>query len=78
MAAKRALPGRLEAMRASYSEIQSFDVDAVTAPVRKAMVDWPEKRSDLESRLNGIKELQSKGRQVWDSSEAAACVCCRG
>jgi hypothetical protein len=68
LAAKRALPGRLETMRASYSDIQAFDVEAATAPARKAIIDWPERRADLETRLNGLKELQSKGRQTWDSS----------
>jgi len=76
LAQKRALPRRLEAMRASYDAVRTFDVDAATVPVRKAMIDWPDKRDDLEKRLNGIQGTWNRGPADWDSSaprrEAAA------
>ena len=65
---KHALPKRLDAMRASYDALNTFDIDAATATVHKAMTDWPDKRADLESRVDGLKKLQSDGREVWESS----------
>ena len=65
---KHQLPSRIEAMRASYDALKAFDLDAATAPVHKAMVDWPDKRADLQTRLDGLKDLQSQGDKIWEST----------
>src|SRR5262249_23718764 len=53
---------------AGYEALKAFDVDGATAPVRKAMIDWPDKRNDLQTRLDGLKSLQTQGEQLWDST----------
>jgi hypothetical protein len=65
---KRELPKRLDAMRTSYEAVKTFDIAAATLAVHKAMVDWPAKRDDLQSRIDSLKKLQSNGEQIWDSS----------
>ena len=65
---KHELPKRLEAMRASYDTVKAFDIDQATTPVHKAVVDWPAKRDDLQTRVDSLKKLQTDGEHVWDSS----------
>ena len=65
---KKDLPQRLEAMKASYETVRSFDLDAGAGTARKAMVDWPGKRDDLQSRLDALKKTQTDATAAWDSS----------
>jgi hypothetical protein len=65
IAAKQAMPGRLEAMHASYDALESAGTDAA---VSKAMADWPAKRDDLQKRLAGIEDLKAQGKQIWEST----------
>jgi hypothetical protein len=65
---KHQLPQRLATMKASYEAVHSFDVDAAAAPAKKAELDWPAKRDDIEGRLNQIRTLKSQAEQAWDSS----------
>ena len=68
MASKRSLPDRIQAMRTAYDGLQAVDSDAALAPVRKAMLDWPAKRDDLQTRLDGLKDFEAQGQKIWDSS----------
>ncbi len=70
LTAKRALPDRIRAMRTAYDALQAVDADAALAPVRKAMLDWPAKRDDLQTRLDGSKDFEAQGQKIWDSSAA--------
>jgi hypothetical protein len=65
---KKDLPGRLEAMRSSFDALRSFDVDAAVQPARKAMVDWPAKQSDLQSRIDALNAVRSSGEAAWNAS----------
>lgn len=65
---KKELPERLEAMKASYDAVRSFNIDAAAATARKAMVDWPAKRDDLQTRLDALKKTQQDAEKAWDSS----------
>ena len=67
---KQNLPAQLEAMGADYQAIQSLDPESATAPARKAMLDWPAKRSDLEQRLAALAEMKARAQQVWEGSSA--------
>jgi hypothetical protein len=70
LAAKRTLPDRVRAMNAAYESVRSVDADTELAPVRKAMLDWPAKRDDLQTRLSGLKDYEAQGQKIWDSSAA--------
>ena len=65
---KRALPERLQAMKASYESLQAVDADAGAGQVHKAMTDWPAKREDLQARVDALKEYKTKAQNIWDSS----------
>lgn len=65
---KRDLPAQLEKMKANHEAVQAFDVQGATAGAQKAMVDWPAKRSDLETRVAALNELKSRAEQAWSSS----------
>lgn len=65
---KHELPKRLATMRASYDAVHSFDVDAAVAPARKAELDWPAKRDDVESRITQLKAIKTQTEDAWDSS----------
>src|SRR5262249_38876913 len=45
-----------------------IDSGDAAAPARKAMVDWPEKRDDLQRRLDSVKDLEGQGQKIWESS----------
>jgi hypothetical protein len=68
--AKRSLPDRVKAMKAAYDALEATDLDAALAPVRKAEVDWPAKRDDLQRRVDGLKDFKAQGQKIWDSSSA--------
>ena len=65
---KQELPGRLSSMQASYDQLKSFDLQAAAAPVAKAMVDWPEKKADLQARFDALKASQAEGEKLWNST----------
>lgn len=62
------LPQRIEAMRASYKALEAFDVDGAVAPARQAMVDWPAKQTDLQSRIDALKSEKADGERAWEAS----------
>ena len=68
LASKRALPARLQAMRASDDALQRIDAEDSIQSVRKAMGDWPAKREDLQTRLDRLKNLKDQGQKIWESS----------
>jgi hypothetical protein len=65
---KRELPQRIDAMRATYNAIKSFDIDDATSTAQKALVDWPVKKDDLQNRIDAIKKLKAQAQQTWDAS----------
>ena len=50
---------RSEAEQELYNKLHPFDREAATAPVQKAMSDWPDKRADLKSRLESVHDNAS-------------------
>ncbi|HEX3878095.1 MAG TPA: hypothetical protein VHW24_13975 [Bryobacteraceae bacterium] len=65
---KQHLPADVQQMGRNYEAIHGFDFTPATATVEKAGTDWPEKRADLETRLAGLRSVQSRGEQVWQAS----------
>lgn len=68
---RRDLPRSLDEMERQRRAIEAIDLGAVSAAVQKAQTDWPEKRSDLEGRLAGLRSLKSEAESAWQSSEGA-------
>jgi hypothetical protein len=52
--------------------VRSFDPQPMMAQVAQAATDWPDKRGDLESRLNtGIRDRIANDEQLWQANDAA-------
>jgi len=74
---KRQLPAELQRMDADYKAIHAFQLAPVKTVVEKAEGDWPEKKTDLDSRLASVAATIPQSDTVWQSSaderrEAAA------
>ena len=67
---KRDLPAQLQQMDADYKAIHAFDLAPVRAVVLKAETDWPEKKTDLDSRLATVTAAASQSDTLWQSSAA--------
>jgi hypothetical protein len=68
---KQHLPEEVQEMERSYRSIHSFDLAPLTAAVEKAEADWPEKKSDLASRLSAVTEVVARDDNLWQSTAAA-------
>src|SRR3954451_13705049 len=68
---KKKLPEEMRQMERDHQALQSFDLGPVAATVQKAQADWPDKRSDLESRLGGLRQTVANDDAVWKQTEAA-------
>jgi hypothetical protein len=68
---KRHLPEELARMDQDYRSIRSFDFGPVSSTVQKAEVDWPDKKTDLDSRLANLRGLASQSETLWNSTAEA-------
>jgi hypothetical protein len=68
---KQKLPEELAQMDRDYQTIHAFDFGAAGAAVQKAANDWPDKRSDLESRLSSLRAAVSQSDTLWQASTQA-------
>jgi hypothetical protein len=75
---KQHLPAELQQMERSYQSIHSFDLAPLTATVQKAEADWPEKKSDLESRLATVTGVVSRSDTLWQSTATARQLAAKG
>ena len=66
--AKNHLPEELQKMEKDYGVIHNFDLAPLTAAVQKAESDWPDKQTDLESRLNAVRGIESQSDSLWQST----------
>jgi hypothetical protein len=65
---KQNLPTELKQMDADYAAIHGFDTAPLALVVQRAETDWPDKKSDLDSRLNGLRLSISQADTVWQKS----------
>jgi hypothetical protein len=65
------LPQQIPAMERDYQAIHGFDLGPVTAEVQRAETDWPDKKSDLESRLATERGLITQADTQWQSTADA-------
>jgi hypothetical protein len=68
---KQHLPQEVQDMERDYNAIRAVDLAPAAAAVQKAAVDWPEKKSDLESRLASARAIQTNSDQLWQSTAEA-------
>ncbi len=67
---KRNLPTELQQMEADHQTLQHWDFAPVAAAVTRAETDWPQKKSDLDTRLAALRAIPTDGEQAWQSSDA--------
>ncbi len=68
---KQHLPQEVQDMERDYKAIYAVDLAGAAAAVQKAETDWPEKKSDLESRLATARALQTRSDELWQSTTEA-------
>ena len=68
---KNHLPQEAQEMERDYQAIHGVDLTAAATAVSKAETDWPAKKSDLETRLAGIRSIATRSDEVWQSSAEA-------
>ncbi|HEV2688527.1 MAG TPA: hypothetical protein VGV35_08225, partial [Bryobacteraceae bacterium] len=61
---KQHLPQEVQDMQRDYNAIRAVDLAAATAAVQKAGTDWPEKKSDLETRLANARAIQTHADEL--------------
>jgi hypothetical protein len=67
---KRQLPDELRRMERDYNAIHAFDLAPVASAVAKAGTDWPDKKTDLDTRLQTLRNTISSADQTWQSGAA--------
>jgi hypothetical protein len=67
---QRNLPSHLAQMQQERDQIKALDLAPVAQVVEKAGRDWPAKKADLDSRLNGIRSTPDRVEQQWQATEA--------
>ena len=68
---QRNLPHYLTRMQQEHDQIRTLDITPVAQVVEKAERDWPNKKSDLDSRLNAIRSAPDRAEQQWQATESA-------
>jgi hypothetical protein len=68
---KKRLPEQLRQMETDYQAVKGFDFGPITGVVQKAQADWPDKRADLESRLEALKEAVSSDEALYQQTADA-------
>jgi hypothetical protein len=68
---KKRLPDEMKQMERDYQALHAIDLGSVAAAVQKAQADWPDKRSDLESRLGTLRQTVTNDDALWKNTEAA-------
>jgi hypothetical protein len=65
---KNHLPQEVSQMEHYYQAVRAANLGDVTRVVQKAENDWPEKKSDLESRLVALATIPGGAERDWQSS----------
>jgi len=68
---KKKLPEEMQQMERDEQTLRAADLSAAAAAVQKAETDWPEKRADLDSRLNALRQNISADETLYQSTAAA-------
>jgi hypothetical protein len=65
---KQHLPQEVADMERDYKAVQAVDLNGLASTIQKAEGDWPEKKSDLESRLASVRATATRAEDAWKSS----------
>jgi hypothetical protein len=68
---KKKLPEEMQQMERDYQALHSFDLAPVNAAVQKAETDYPEKRTDLDSRVGTLRQTIAADDSLWQSTAPA-------
>ncbi len=66
---KRTLPEQMRRMEQDYQSLHAADLGAITAQVQRVEADWPEKKTDLETRLATLQSYPAESEKTWQSVE---------
>jgi hypothetical protein len=67
---KRNLPSELQQMVADHQTLEHWDFTPIATVVSRAETDWPQKKSDLDTRLTALRAIPADGERAWQSSDA--------
>lgn len=67
VAFKRDLPQALGQMERDYQTVKNADLGPVSATVQKAESDWPNKKADLDTRLNALQNAKADTDKAWQT-----------
>ena len=65
---KQRLPEQVAQMQRDYEALRRADLAKLALAVQKAENDWPDKKSDLESRLTAVAKMPSEADRLWQAS----------
>jgi hypothetical protein len=65
------LPAEEQRMERSYQTIHAYDLTPLKTAVARAETDWPDKKTDLETRLASVTGIVSQADSTWQSTAAA-------
>jgi len=68
---KQHLPQDAQQMERDYRAIHAYDLAALATAIQKAETDWPEKKTDLETRLAADRAIVGNSDQLWQSTTDA-------
>ncbi len=68
---KNHLPETLSQMERDYQTIRSFDFAPLATAIGKAGTDWPDRRTDLDSKLSAVESMVPQANQAWENSADA-------
>ncbi len=68
---KQHLPEAVRQMESDYHTVHTLDLAPVSATVLRAETDWPQKKSDLDSRMASTRALIADSETAWQSSADA-------
>ena len=68
---KQHLPQAVAAMERDHQEIANFDLTPLIQSVHRTETDWPDKKSDLDGRLESLEKEITDANAAWDRSAEA-------
>ena len=65
------LPSSLDKMKREYARLQAVDLTAAAKTVQQAELDWPAKKTALDSRLAALRAIPATAETQWTATESA-------